>query len=53
MLEGYTLKKLVKIKDYGKNFHINYVNNGSDPETKRIIVRIFINGYEIRNTSEF
>ena len=40
-----------KCKDCGKTFQLYYVNNGAKPETKKMIVKMSINGSGIRDTA--
>ena len=40
-----------RCKDCGKTFQTKYINNGAKPETKRMIVKMSINGSGIRDTA--
>ena len=40
-----------KCRECGKTFQREYLNNGSKPETKHLIVKMSLNGSGIRDTS--
>ena len=40
-----------RCKDCGKTFQTNYVNIGSKPETKRMIIKMSVNGSGIHDTA--
>ena len=40
-----------RCKDCGKTFQTKYVNNGAKPETKRMIIKMSVNGSGIRDTA--
>lgn len=40
-----------KCKDCGKTFQVEYVNKGVLPETKKMIVKMALNGSGVRDTS--
>ena len=40
-----------KCKNCGKTFQTEYVSNGANPETKRLIIKMALNGSGIRDTA--
>ena len=40
-----------KCKNCGKTFQTEYVSNGANPETKRLVVKMALNGSGIRDTA--
>ena len=38
-----------KCKEYRKTFQTSYVNNGSKPETKRMVIKMSVNGSGARD----